>query len=82
MLLLTGIVKETKPHHPDYENLKIALEKVKEVTDYVNDTIKSNEKLQLFMEMVNKGNFKHLMHEKDGRKFVSFRWIQWQFCRS
>ncbi len=70
MLLLTGIVKAMKPDHPDFKNLNKALEKVKEVTDYVNDTIKSNEKLSEFMEMVNKGNFKHLMNAKADRKFI------------
>lgn len=58
MLLLTGIVKATKPEHPDYQNLTLALSKVREATDHVNDSIKSNEKLSEFMEIVNKGNLK------------------------
>jgi hypothetical protein len=58
MLLLTGIVKATKPEHSDYQNLTNALTKIKAATDHVNDSIKSNEKLSQFMEIVNKGNLK------------------------
>ena len=61
MLLISSIVKVTKADHPDYQNLNTALGKIREVTDYVNDSIKSNEKMREFMEMVNKGNLKVIL---------------------
>jgi hypothetical protein len=43
MLLLKELIKHTAADHPDYLNLKTALEKVGEITDIVNDSMKQND---------------------------------------
>lgn len=35
-MLLRALLKLTEPHHPDYNNLEIAVQKVKAINDHVN----------------------------------------------
>lgn len=58
MMLITTIAKSTKPEHPDHVKLTAAVEHIKTATDFVNDSIKSNEKLKEFMEILSKGKLK------------------------
>jgi len=51
-MLLSGILKDTSHTHPDYQNLTQAVKIVKEVTDFVNDSIKSNQKVLQFTQLL------------------------------
>ncbi|EFC43629.1 RhoGEF domain-containing protein [Naegleria gruberi] len=42
-LLLQDLIKHSGPSHPDYKGLKLALEKICEVADHLNNTMKSIE---------------------------------------
>ena len=44
--------------HPDYINLHKASDTIHEITNYVNQSMKSNDKLKEFLELVEKGNYK------------------------
>eukprot|EP01102_Stenamoeba_stenopodia_P014614 TRINITY_DN4877_c0_g1_i1.p1 TRINITY_DN4877_c0_g1~~TRINITY_DN4877_c0_g1_i1.p1 ORF type:complete len:794 (-),score=150.51 TRINITY_DN4877_c0_g1_i1:107-2488(-) len=52
-LLLEDMIKHTEPTHPDYEPLRSSLEKVKQVADNINDSIKKAENRQKVLEIQN-----------------------------
>jgi hypothetical protein len=51
-MLLTGILKDTPNTHPDFPSLTSAVKLVKEITDFVNDSIKSNQKVLQFTQLL------------------------------
>ena len=57
-LLITNILKSMNSDHPDYINLHKASDTIHEITNYVNQSMKSNDKLKEFLELVEKGNYK------------------------
>ena len=71
MLLLNEMTKVTPTDHPDFISLHTALDNIKEVTDYVNASLKNNAKLQEFNDLIEKGHLKLLTQERPDRKFVS-----------
>ncbi|EGC29927.1 hypothetical protein DICPUDRAFT_4855, partial [Dictyostelium purpureum] len=50
-LLLTDLFKHTWPEHPDYENLKNALDKLKDVASFLNERKRESENFQKFTEI-------------------------------
>jgi hypothetical protein len=71
MLLLTEMTKVTPTEHPDFVNLHTALDNIREVTDYVNASLKNNDKLKEFTELIEQGNLRLLVQERPERKFIS-----------
>merc|ERR1711988_1665742 len=53
-LLLKSLSKKTWKDHPDYESLKIATEKAKEIAGFVNQNAKDAENLQKVIQLQNK----------------------------
>lgn len=61
-LLITELLKCTESDHPDYQNLKNALELTKEVTEKMNETIRKTENLGKLAAASSKGTgFKGLV---------------------
>ncbi|KAJ6226626.1 faciogenital dysplasia protein [Anaeramoeba flamelloides] len=54
VLLLKDLVKNTQSYHLDYPNLVNALDKIKEIADYVNDTKREAENMKSTLEVENK----------------------------
>eukprot|EP01088_Endostelium_zonatum_P006125 TRINITY_DN1822_c0_g2_i1.p1 TRINITY_DN1822_c0_g2~~TRINITY_DN1822_c0_g2_i1.p1 ORF type:complete len:929 (-),score=281.68 TRINITY_DN1822_c0_g2_i1:389-3175(-) len=46
-LLLDDLIKHTEETHPDYNDLKMALSKMKEVAVHINNTVATTEKLKI-----------------------------------
>jgi FYVE/RhoGEF/PH domain-containing protein 5/6 len=53
MLLLTDLLRNTEPEHPDYKSLKDALEKMKIVADHIEDSIAAAENRQKCLAIQN-----------------------------
>jgi hypothetical protein len=58
MLLLDMILKKMSDEHPDKKDLEEALIAMRGTVNFVNDSIKSNEKMVEFTNLVNKGKLK------------------------
>ena len=54
-LLLSDLFAKTSPSHPDYANLRCALDKMEEVTQYLDKDIKMAENHQKFLQLSAKG---------------------------
>ena len=52
ILLLTSLAGKTDKSHPDYANITAALEKIRSITDSVNDSIKQADKIRNLHELV------------------------------
>lgn len=53
MLLLQELVKNTQEEHSDLQNLKVALEKMKEISQYLNDRKHQAENLAKVIQIQN-----------------------------
>lgn len=67
-LLLRAVLEYTNPSHPDYENLKVAQQKVEEVSSYINqkidEMISKNTAQQLTKELGLEFNSKRLFFKE------------------
>jgi len=63
-MLLKEIVKYTPQSHSDYQNLGTAVEKIKEVNDFINDKKKNDDNLRKLSEISNTITF------EEGQTFV------------
>lgn len=52
LLLLKELVTCTEEHHPDFENICKAIEKVKEIADFVNDQKKQVDNMNRVGEII------------------------------
>eukprot|EP01088_Endostelium_zonatum_P015026 TRINITY_DN3510_c0_g6_i1.p1 TRINITY_DN3510_c0_g6~~TRINITY_DN3510_c0_g6_i1.p1 ORF type:complete len:1174 (+),score=355.40 TRINITY_DN3510_c0_g6_i1:92-3613(+) len=62
VLLLTDLLNNTKPDHPDYSHIQEAVNKVKLVADDINDSIRQSESRSKFADIALRGpQFKKLV---------------------
>lgn len=54
VLLLSDLLKNTVPQHPDYENIKAALQQIKELADYINIRKQDSEEINKILAIQQK----------------------------